>query len=88
MSLGDTVAEWRSRRLRFLPLLESRWLLKLRALLAFPVAVILKRLAAALLVLILGTIFLRSDCYFGVRSIAMLRPSILGVISGLAISST
>jgi len=52
-----TNAAFRKRLLRFLPLLESKWLLNPLLRLIFPVAVTLKRFAAARLVLILGTSF-------------------------------
>ncbi len=57
VSLTDTVVARRSFLLRFLLLLESKWLLNPLFRLILPLPVTRKRLAAALLVLILGTRF-------------------------------
>src|SRR5574342_708940 len=55
VSTADTSVPWRRRRLRFFPLLESRWLLNPLFLLTLPLPVTLNLLAAARLVLIFGT---------------------------------
>lgn len=57
VSADETNAPFRSCRLRFFPLLESKWLLKPLFLFTLPLPVILNRFAAPLLVLILGTFF-------------------------------
>ena len=54
VSRDDTRPACLSLRLRFLPLLESRWLLKPRLLLTFPFAVTLNLFIAPRLLLILG----------------------------------
>jgi hypothetical protein len=89
-STADTVVERRRFLLRFFPLLESKWLLNPLFLLILPLPVTLNLLAAALLVLILGTVIsFSARCfrpYFGVSSMAMLRPSRRGSMSTLAMS--
>lgn len=55
-SAAETMVALRSCRLRFLPFEESKCLLKPLLRLIFPLAVTLNLLAAALLVLILGTL--------------------------------
>jgi hypothetical protein len=67
VSAAETNVDRRSFRFRFLPLLESRWLLNPLFLLTLPLPVTLNRLAAALLVLILGTAF-SSCCWFWLDS--------------------
>jgi hypothetical protein len=57
-SAADTNADRLNFLFRFFPLLESKWLLKPLFLLILPLPVTLNLLAAALLVLILGTRFL------------------------------
>src|SRR5512143_3252711 len=55
-STAATRAPWRRCRLRFFPLLESKWLLKPLFLFTLPLPVSLNRFAAPLLVLIFGTV--------------------------------
>ncbi len=57
VSLADTSVVCLSLRLRFLLLLESRWLLPPRLLLTFPDAVTLNLFIAPLLLFILGITF-------------------------------
>jgi hypothetical protein len=57
VSATDTIVDWRSRLLRFLPLLDSKWLLKPRPRLTLPLPVTLNLFIAARLLLILGTSF-------------------------------
>jgi hypothetical protein len=87
-SAAETMVALRSCRLRFLPFEESKCLLKPLLRLIFPLAVTRNLLAAALLVLILGTLIssLVLNIYLGVSSIAMFRPSKRGSISTLAMS--
>ena len=54
-SAAATSAEWRRFRLRFFPLLDSRWPLKPLARLILPLPVTLNLFIAPLLLLILGT---------------------------------
>ena len=81
VSTADTSVPWRRCRLRFLPLLESRWLLNPLFLLIFPLPVTLNLFAAARLVLIFGTfissyvivvkydwVYLRQERFLGVAS--------------------
>jgi hypothetical protein len=57
VSAADTIVDWRRRRLRFFPLLDSKWLLNPRARLTLPLPVTLNLFIAARLLLILGTSF-------------------------------
>jgi hypothetical protein len=90
VSAADTIVDWRSRLLRFFPLLDSKWLLNPRPRLTLPLPVTLNLFIAARLLLILGTLFSSISfshlLYLGVSSIAMLRPSNRGSISTLAMS--
>src|SRR6185503_16006377 len=92
-STADTNAAFLKCRFCFLLLLDRIWRLYPLLRLILPVPVTRNRLAAALLVFILGTFYSSKLCSYsdhalGVSSIAILRPSKRGSISTLAMSCT
>lgn len=91
VSLLDTDSACLRRRFRLRLLVDRIWLVKPRRLMTFPLLLTLNLLAAPLLVFILGILnFLvpfsiaHQALFFGVSSMAMLRPSSFGDTSSFA----